>query len=149
MDFESKSQWALAWWCDEGRAMLMTRVTPVGAQAAFSFNCVIITTFFSPGEPPFLPHHSGLEQRQMIAFFEIWRVPSTTLNVLCAASSFSSTHSFLSSNLLFPLFCRWGNLAAEARWLARVIHSQHQRQSELTPSVYWGCPEATSCWQPQ
>ena len=31
--------------CDEGRAVLMTRVTPVGAQAAF-FNCVIAITFF-------------------------------------------------------------------------------------------------------
>ena len=33
-------------WRDEGRAMLMTRVTPVGAQSAFSFNCVIVTIFF-------------------------------------------------------------------------------------------------------
>ena len=31
--------------CDEGRAVLMTRVTPVGAQTAF-FNCVIAITFF-------------------------------------------------------------------------------------------------------
>lgn len=150
MDFESKSQWALAWWRDEGRAVLMTRVTPVGAQAAFSFNCVIATPFFfSPGELPFLPHHSSLEQRQMIGFFEIWMYPAPLWMFYVQLAHFHPHTAFWAPGSYSLYFADEETRAAEARWLALVTHSQHQSQSELTPSVYRGCPEATSCWQPQ